>query len=66
MENIMANNNLTFNSYAKEVNAKIKDAALKEFLFGIDDLEGSDIKGIGVLYKMMTFSFMFAFYLLWQ
>ena len=61
MENIMATNNLTFNSYAKEVNAKIKDPALKEFLFGIDDLEGSDIKGISVLYKMMTFSFMFAY-----
>ena len=60
MEIIMVNN-VTFNSYAKEVNSKIKDAALKEFLFGIDDLEGSDIKGIGVIYKMMTFSFMFAY-----
>ena len=53
--------NVTFSSYAKEVNAKIKDPVLKELLFGMDEVEGSDIKGIGVLYKMMTFTFMFAF-----
>ncbi len=27
----------------------------------MDEVEGSDIKGIGVLYKMMTFTFMFAY-----
>ena len=53
--------NVTFSSYAKEVNAKIKDPVLKELLFGMDEVEGSDIKGIGVIYKMMTFTFMFAF-----
>ena len=54
-------NDLTFSSYAKEVNAKVKDPMLKELLFGMDDVEGSDIKGIGVLYKMMTFTFMFTY-----
>lgn len=53
--------NVTFSSYAKEVNQKIKDSTLKELLFGMDEVEGEDIKGIGVLYKMMTFAFMFAF-----
>ncbi len=52
---------MTFSSFAKEVNAKIKDPALKELLFGMDEVEGTDIKGIGVLYKMMTFTFMFAY-----
>lgn len=52
---------MTFSSYAKEVNSKIKDPVLKELLFGMDEVEGSDIKGIGVLYKMMTFTFMFTY-----
>lgn len=52
---------MTYSSYAKEVNAKIKDPVLKELLFGMDDIEGEDIKGIGVLYKMMTFTFMFTY-----
>lgn len=53
--------NVTYSSYAKEVNEKIKDPLLKEVLFGMDDIEGEDIKGIGVLYKMMTFTFMFTY-----
>lgn len=53
--------NVTYSSYAKEVNEKIKDPLLKEVLFGMDDVEGEDIKGIGVLYKMMTFTFMFTY-----
>jgi hypothetical protein len=52
---------LSFSSYAKEVNKNISDPMLKELLFGMDEVEGSDIKGIGVLYKMMTFTFMFAY-----
>ncbi len=52
---------LTYSSYAKEVNAKIKDDTLKELLFGMDEVEASDIKGIGVLYNMMTFAFLFAY-----
>ena len=29
--------NVTYSSYAKEVNTQIKDSALKELLFGMDD-----------------------------
>ncbi|MBQ9071326.1 MAG: hypothetical protein IJY23_08290 [Clostridia bacterium] len=55
------NKKTTFSAWSKDVNIKIKDPVLKELLFGIDEVEGSDIKGIGVLYKMMTFTFMFAY-----
>ena len=51
----------TYASYAKEVNKKIKDPALRELLFGMDEVEATDLKGIGTLYKMMTFAFMFTY-----
>ena len=51
----------TYASYAKEVNKKIKDPSLRELLFGMDEVEATDLKGIGTLYKMMTFAFMFTY-----
>lgn len=51
----------TYAYYAKEVNRKIKDPTLRELLFGMDEVEVTDLKGIGTLYKMMTFAFMFTY-----
>ena len=48
---------LKFSDLADKVNGEIKDGELKKILFRTDDPESEDIKGIGVLYRMLILTF---------
>ncbi len=52
---------MKFSEVAGRVDREIKDANLKRILFRSDCLEGDDIKGIDVLYRMLTFGFIFSY-----
>ena len=48
---------LKFSDLADKVNDEVKDGGLKKILFRTDDPESDDIKGIGVLYRMLILTF---------
>ena len=52
---------LRFSDYADIVNKEIKDEELKKILFRTSEPEGDDLKGIGVLYRMLIFAFVASF-----
>ncbi len=51
---------LSLDQIAALMNEEIQDPILKEFLFGMRTLKKSGIRGIGTLYKLLMFTFIFA------
>ena len=50
-----------YSEIAERINSEIADPNLKKLLFGIEDPDADDVKGIDVLYRMMMFSFLFTY-----
>lgn len=52
---------LNYSEIANKINKEMRDPLLKRILFGAEDVDGSDVRGIEVLYRMMVFSFVFTY-----
>ena len=52
---------MNYKEIAERLNKNIKDKKLKGLLFGMEELEAEDIEGIGTVYRLLVFSFMFEF-----
>ena len=52
---------MSFKEIAERLNKNVKDKKFKELLFGMEELEAEDLEGLGTIYKLLIFSFMFEF-----